>query len=127
MYTFAGKSARGLKALRGAEKILRAADKKSRIGSHFEWTSSSRGGSVDFNAVNRNLQPPVVALATPAKPPVQNRTENDDVASHLDREAAQIVIQVVDDETKPVQSEGLPEDVLQLGEVVKQPEGRAIR
>lgn len=41
--------------------------------------------------------------------------------SHLDRQAGQIVVQVVDDETKAVQSEALPQDVLQLGEVVSQP------
>jgi uncharacterized FlaG/YvyC family protein len=47
--------------------------------------------------------------------------------SRLDRQAGQTVIQVVDDETKAVQSEMLPEDVLQLGEGVKQTEDRATR
>jgi hypothetical protein len=37
------------------------------------------------------------------------------------------VVQVLDDETKAVQSEALPEDILQLGEVVNQPDDRAIR
>jgi hypothetical protein len=82
---------------------------------------------VDISAVNRNLQPLDVAPAAPAKPTVRNRSENDEVVSHLDREAGQIVIQMVDRETKAVQSQVLPEDVLQLGEVVNQPEGGAIR
>jgi hypothetical protein len=81
---------------------------------------------MEISAVNRNLQPPAMAPTTPAKPTVQNRRENDDGASHLDRQAGQIVIQVVDNETKAVQSEALPEDILQLGEVVNQPEGGAI-
>jgi hypothetical protein len=63
----------------------------------------------------------------PAKPTVQNRRENVESVSHLDRQAAQTVIQVVDDETKAVQSDVLPEDILQLGEVVNQPEGGDIR
>jgi hypothetical protein len=73
---------------------------------------------MDINLVNRNLPPLDVAPTTPPKLAV---------ASHLDRQAAQTVIQVVDDQTKAVQSEALPEDVLQLGEIVSQPEGRAIR
>jgi hypothetical protein len=82
---------------------------------------------VDISAVNRNLQPLDVAPTAPAKPTVQNRSENDEFVSHSDREPGQTVIQVVDSETKAVQSQVLPEDVLQLGEVVDQPEGRAIR
>jgi hypothetical protein len=42
--------------------------------------------------------------------------------SHLDRQAVQTAIQVVDDETKAVDSQPLPEDILQLGKVVSQPE-----
>jgi hypothetical protein len=72
---------------------------------------------VDIGAVNRNLSLLDVGPATPPKPAV---------VSHLDRQAGQTVIQVVDDETKAVQSEALPEDILQLGEVVNQPEGGAI-
>jgi hypothetical protein len=74
---------------------------------------------VDVSAVNRNLQPPDVAPATPPKPAVASH--------HLDRQAGQTVIQVVDGATKPAQSEALPEDILELGEVVNQPEGRTIR
>jgi hypothetical protein len=73
---------------------------------------------MEISAVNRNLPPLDVAPATPPKPAVK---------SHLDRQAAQTVVQVVDDETKAAQSQTLPEDVLQLGEVVNQPEGRGIR
>jgi hypothetical protein len=69
--------------------------------------------SVDISAVNRNLQPPGVAPVAPAK-------------SHLDRQPGQIVVQVVDNETKAVQSQVLPEDVLQLGEVVNPPEGHIL-
>lgn len=73
---------------------------------------------MDISAVNRNLQPPDVVSATPAKHTAENRRENDEGVSHLDRQAAQIVIQVVDKATKEAQSQPLPEDVLQLGEVV---------
>jgi hypothetical protein len=79
---------------------------------------------VDIGAVNRNL-PPDVAPATPAKDTGQNRGRNNQAVSHLDRQASQIEIQVVD-ETRAVQSEVLPEDVLQLGEVVNQLEDSAI-
>jgi hypothetical protein len=36
---------------------------------------------MEISAVNRNLQPPVVAPTTPTKPTVQNRTEDNEVAS----------------------------------------------
>jgi uncharacterized FlaG/YvyC family protein len=72
---------------------------------------------MEISAVNHNLQPLNVAPVNPAKPTV---------VSHLDRQAAQTVVQVVDNETKAVQSEVLPEDVLQLGEVVNQPQGSGI-
>jgi hypothetical protein len=82
---------------------------------------------MEINLVNRNLQPPAVAPATAAKRITQSRGEDNEAVSHLNRQAAQTVIQVVDDETRSVQPEALPEDVLQLGEVVNHPEGRDIR
>lgn len=82
---------------------------------------------MDINAIDRILTLPEAALATPAKHPAQNRGEDDEVVSHLDRQAGQIVIQVVNDETKAAQSQPLPKDVIQLGEVVNPAEGRAIR
>jgi hypothetical protein len=125
---FTGFSLRQIRLIRDHNvKIFRTTDKKNGIGSHFAWIFLSRGGSVYVSAVNRNPQPLDVAPAALAKPTVQNRSENDEVVSHLDRKAGQIVIQMVDRETKAVQSQALPEDVLQLGEVVSQPEGRAVR
>jgi hypothetical protein len=114
-------------SLGSAEKIFRTADKKSRIGTRIVWTFLSGGGSVEISAVNRNLEPLDVASATPAKHMAQSRDEDNQVVPQLDRQAAQTVIQVVGDEAKPVQSESLPEDILQLGEVVNQPEGGSIR
>jgi hypothetical protein len=80
-----------------------------------------------INVINRNLHPPDVAPATPAKHTALSRGEDDEVVSHLDRQAGQTVIDIVDQETKAVPLQVLPQDVLQLSEVVNDPKSGAIR
>jgi hypothetical protein len=79
-----------------------------------------------LSAVNHNNQPPDSTPAAPSMHAAQSHGQNNNEAvAHLNRQPAQIGIQIVD-EMNAIQSEGLPEDVLQLGEVVDQPDGHTI-